>query len=152
VSLLCNFLGLLVYALSSTIPGFLVAGAFIATGWSFVSGNREALVYETLLEQGEEASFRRVMGHVVFARFAGEAAASLLGGALALVSLRAPFWGACFRPGWPCSRLSPWRNRTRTNPSKRMRPACGTCSGGRCVASPSSAASFCSTHSFARCA
>ena len=91
ISTLFWFLGYLVYALSGTFGGFVCAELLIAVGVSFLSGTEEALTYDTLLELKQEGRYRRIVGQQSFFRFAGESLSSILGGFMALVSLRMPF-------------------------------------------------------------
>ena len=85
------FLGYLIYCMSGTFWGFIVAELFIATGDSFLSGTTEALTYDTLLELKEEKNYRRIVGHQSFLQFSSEAFTGILGGLIALISLRATF-------------------------------------------------------------
>ena len=82
------FLGYLVYALSGTFGGFIVAELLIAVGASFLSGTTDALAYDSLLELKEEDRYRSVASHQSFLHFASEGIISVLGGLIALVSLR----------------------------------------------------------------
>ena len=85
------FLGYLVYALSGTFGGFIVAELLIAVGASFLSGTTDALAYDSLLELKEEDRYRRVASHQSFLHFGSEGVMSVLGGLIALVSLRMTF-------------------------------------------------------------
>ena len=85
------FLGYLVYALSGTFGGFIVAELLIAVGASFLSGTTDALAYDSLLELKEEDRYRSVASHQSFLHFASEGIISVLGGLIALVSLRMTF-------------------------------------------------------------
>src|SRR3989338_2788118 len=85
------FLGYLVYALSGTFGGFIVAELLLAVGGSFLSGTTDALAYDSLLELKEEDRYRRVASYESFLHFASEGVMSVLGGLIALVSLRMTF-------------------------------------------------------------
>lgn len=89
---LLGFLGFLTYALSETFTGFLCAEMLLAVGLSLYSGTLEALTYDSLLGLGKTDEFRKINGQQFFAHFGAEAIGGVLGGALALVSLRTPFW------------------------------------------------------------
>ncbi|MBI3332235.1 MFS transporter [Candidatus Peregrinibacteria bacterium] len=89
---LLRFLGVLVYALSSSIPGFIAAEFLIAMGWSLRSGTVEAMLYDSLLETKDTVSFRKMIGQLRFYFFFAEAISALIAGLLAAwISLRAPF-------------------------------------------------------------
>lgn len=82
----------LTYSLGTSFWGFIAAEILLAVGHSFHSGTTDALAYDTLLELQEEKKYRAVSGHQLFVRFLAEAAGGIVGGLLALISLRAPFW------------------------------------------------------------
>lgn len=90
---ICKFLGALTYCLSTTFPGFLLAICFLALGSTLYSGTMEALTYDTLLELGEEKRYRYIAGRQGVFQFGTEAIGSIIGGLLALISLRAPLFG-----------------------------------------------------------
>lgn len=87
-----GFLGYLTYALSETFTGFLGAEILLAIGLSLYSGTLEALTYDSLLGLGKTELYRKINGTQLMAHFGAEAVGGLLGGALALFSLRTPFW------------------------------------------------------------
>lgn len=86
----CYFLAVLIYSMSNGFWGFLVGELILGIGVSFFSGTLEALTYDTLLELKEEKTYRKVHGHQAFLHFGAEALGSVIGGALATYSLRAP--------------------------------------------------------------
>ena len=68
----------------------LVGELVLAVGWSFISGTGSALVYDTLAELGEEEDYAREFGRQrSYANFA-EAFASIIGAAIAVLSIRLP--------------------------------------------------------------
>ena len=68
----------------------LVGELVLAVGWSFISGTSSALVYDTLAELGEVEDYARTFGRQrSYANFA-EAAASIIGAAIAVLSIRLP--------------------------------------------------------------
>lgn len=87
---LAYLLGVSVYSLGSTMWMFLVAEFFWAIARSSYSGNVDALTYDTLLELKETSKYRRINGLQRLFYFGSEAAGSVLGGLLAVVSLRTP--------------------------------------------------------------
>jgi MFS family permease len=89
----CDILGILTYAMSTSFGGFLVANVLIGAAISFFSGSIEALAYESLTESGADVkTFRKTMGHLTFARFIAEALASLAATVIIVIGLRATFW------------------------------------------------------------
>ncbi|MBT4120128.1 MAG: MFS transporter [Candidatus Peribacter sp.] len=85
-------IGMLIYCLSFNFSGFLLAVVFLSTGSSLFSGTDSAIAYDTLLELGEEDQYRKIAGKQAFFRFCVEAVAGILGGLIALYSLRATLW------------------------------------------------------------
>lgn len=97
-----GFLSIVTYSLSTGFFGFLLAEILIAVMTSFYSGTIEALTYDTLLEMRETDRFRRITGHQSATRFLCEAAASIIGGLLALHFLRLPVIAVLFPYGIAC--------------------------------------------------
>jgi MFS family permease len=85
-------LGMLLYSMTTTFWGFFIGEILLAVMVSFYSGTKEAIVYDTLLELGEEKSYRRFLGQQQFAGFSSQAIASVVGGLLTIVALRATVW------------------------------------------------------------
>lgn len=85
-------LGMLLYSLSSTFWSFFIGEILLAVMVSFYSGTKEAIVYDTLLELGEEKSYRRFIGQQQFAGLSSQAIASIVGGLLTMMALRATVW------------------------------------------------------------
>lgn len=92
VGTLCKVLGIFAYCLGTNFLDFAVAVTMLAIGSSFFSGTMEALTYDTLLELDETDKYRKVSGTQYFYQFGSEALGGLLGGVLAVSSLRTPFW------------------------------------------------------------
>jgi len=86
-----GFLGFLIYVFAQDFSGFLIAELLLGLGSSFLSGTDSALLYDSLLELRREGEFTKLEGRLLAVGNFSEAAASLVGGALALVSLRLPF-------------------------------------------------------------
>lgn len=78
-----------IMCLGSNFWMFLGGITLLATGSSLYSGTVEALLYDSLLEEGKEEKYREIEGHRGFIQFGTEAVASILGGLLALIALRA---------------------------------------------------------------
>ena len=77
-----------VMAVADSFLGFAVFEALAAVAVSLYSGTDVALLYDSLEALGQEDRRMRTLGRRVFWLQAGQMAASLLGGALALVSLQ----------------------------------------------------------------
>jgi MFS family permease len=87
--------GWLVYAFAYGFWQFLVAETVLGLGLSFVSGADSAMLYDTLLEMGREGEYQKIEGRGLGIGVASEACSSVMGGFLALVSLRFPlYWDA----------------------------------------------------------
>lgn len=86
-----GFLGYVTYLFSGSFIAFVVAEILLGAATSFVSGTDEALTYDILAELGEEKHYRKAIGRQTFCRFSAEAAASVLGGMLALIHFRLAF-------------------------------------------------------------
>jgi len=84
--------GFLIYTLSSSFSGFLCAEMVLGLGYSFISGTDAALLYDTLLETHRENDYTRRQGRLSATANFSEAAAAILGGIIAMVSLRLNFY------------------------------------------------------------
>ncbi len=88
-------IGYILYSLSYTFWGFLCAEAILGVGLSFVSGADSAMLYDTLLEREAESEYKKVQGKSDSVGMISEGVTSIIGGALALISLRFPlYWDA----------------------------------------------------------
>lgn len=85
-------LGVLVYSISSTFWAFILAEFIIALGNSMRSGADSALLYDTLLEIEKSEDYQKVEGRTFFYTRIGTALSSILGGVLAMIHLRWPFY------------------------------------------------------------
>ena len=90
-SILCTF-GFFIYSLSYSFFGFLCAEMILGFGYSFISGTDSALLYDTLLETEKEKDFTRKQGRLSATANFSEAAAGILGGIIAVSSLRLNFY------------------------------------------------------------
>lgn len=77
--------GFVVFAVSHRFWCFLLAQAFLAMAWALMSGADTSLIYDSLLEDGRQRRYKRVLGRANFISMAGWGVASLLSGALAKV-------------------------------------------------------------------
>lgn len=87
-----GFLGMLWYPLSHEFWHFVLAEIGMAILLSFSSGTVESMVQESLATLGREKEYRKTVGQVHFYANVSQAIASILGGLIALVSLRATVW------------------------------------------------------------
>lgn len=84
--------GICAYALFPGFWGFIVAEIIIALGNSLRSGTDSALLYDTLQELKREKEHKKIEGRGHFMKQSSSAIASLVGGFLATVSLKTPFY------------------------------------------------------------
>ena len=83
-------LGFAVFAVATGFWTLLIGELILAVGWGFISGSDSALLYDTLVELGEEERYAKVFGRQrSLANFA-EAFAGILGAAVAVLSVRLP--------------------------------------------------------------
>jgi len=84
--------GMSIYSMSSDFEWFLIAALSLGIGQSFISGSDTALMYDSLLELGRENEFVKLEGRIVAVGNISEALAFIIGGLLAEISLRTPFY------------------------------------------------------------
>ena len=84
--------GFIIYSLSHSFFGFLCAEMILGFGYSFISGTDSALLYDTLLETEKEKDFTKRQGRLSATANFSEAAAGILGGIIAVSSLRLNFY------------------------------------------------------------
>ena len=87
-----GFMGLLTYCFSHGFWGFLAAELTMGLGASFSSGTDQAMLYDSLLELKKGGDYKRVSGKYFSVSSASEGTASVLGGLLAAISFRLPFY------------------------------------------------------------
>ncbi len=85
-------IGIGVYAFTHTFFSFLLAEFIIAVGNSMRSGCDSALIYDTLIQLEEEEEYKKFEGRSFYYSRMGTAISSILGGLLALLSLKIPFY------------------------------------------------------------
>ncbi len=92
---LLSVAGYAVYSVSYGFYGFLLAEIILGLGASFTSGADTAMLYDTLLELDQASEYKRQEGRISGIGLASESSSSIIGGLLALVSLRFPlYWDA----------------------------------------------------------
>ena len=87
-----SFLGILTYTLSFGFDGFLLAFLCLGIGQSFVSGSDTAIMYDSLAELNRSEDFIKLEGRTISMGNFAEATAFVIGGFLAQISLRTPFY------------------------------------------------------------
>ena len=85
-------MGFVVYSFSYGFTGFLIAELLLGIGVSFISGSDSALLYDTLLQLGQAGRYKQMEGRLSSIGNFSEGTASILGGLLATISLRLPFY------------------------------------------------------------
>jgi len=76
--------------------GFLIAEIILGIGQSCISGADSAMLYDSLLEKGEEKKYARFEGRIVSLGNIAEATAGIIGGLLAGITLRIPYIAQAF--------------------------------------------------------
>lgn len=87
-----GFLGFAIYSLAQGFWGFVCAEILAGIGGSFISGSDSALLYDTLLTLKRKEDYTRLEGRTYAMGNFAEALAGILGGFLAIYSLRYPFY------------------------------------------------------------
>ena len=85
-------LGVILYATSSIFIFFLFAEIVIGVAISMFSGTDSAFIYDTLVQLEQTKSYKEIEGKSLFYERIGTSLASILGGIIALVSIRGPFY------------------------------------------------------------
>jgi MFS family permease len=86
-------LGVVVYAFSYTFPHFLITQLLLALGASFISGSDIALLYDSLIQLKRQDEYQKVAGRLASISNFSEGIAGIVGGFLAVISLRTPLYG-----------------------------------------------------------
>ena len=89
-------IGFTTYSFSFGFAGFLVAEIILGIGASCISGADSAMLFDSLLEKGEEKKYTKFEGRITSIGNIAEAAAGILGGLLAGITLRAPYFAQSF--------------------------------------------------------
>lgn len=84
-------LGFVIYSLSFSFAGFLLALVVLGLGQSLISGSDSAMLYETLMSMNKAGEYSRYEGRVIALGSLMETIGAPLGGLLAVMSLRYPF-------------------------------------------------------------
>jgi MFS family permease len=89
-------MGFVTYSLSYGFYGFLIAEVILGIGQSCISGADSAMLYDSLLDKGEEKKYSRFEGRITSLGNVAEAVAGILGGLLAGLAIRAPYVAQSF--------------------------------------------------------
>ena len=89
-------MGFTTYSLSFGFTGFLIAEIILGIGQSCISGADSAMLYDSLLDRGEEKKYTRFEGRITSLGNVAEAVAGILGGLLAGITIRAPYIAQAF--------------------------------------------------------
>lgn len=92
IGTILGFCGFVIYSLSYDFWGFLTAEITMGIGTSLVSGADSAMLYDTLKAGNQKEKYLKFEGKMVSIGNAAEAVAGILGGLLAEISLRTPFY------------------------------------------------------------
>lgn len=87
------FGGYLTYSFTDTFMAFVFAEILLSIGQTFVNGTDSALLYNTVAAHKKEPLYMRYEGKLTMVGNFSEAIAGILGGLLAVYSLRFPFYG-----------------------------------------------------------
>jgi len=93
IGALFGSMGFIVYSFSFGFIGFLVAEIILGIGQSCISGADSAMLYDSLLEKKKESQYTKLEGRITALGNIAEAVAGILGGLLAGISLRTPYFG-----------------------------------------------------------
>jgi len=85
-------LGFAIYSFTSGFYAFLAAELVLGVGQSFISGADSAMLYDSLKADGREKDYLKYEGRNFSLGNFSEAIAGFMGGALAEISLRMPFY------------------------------------------------------------
>ena len=85
-------LGILIYSFSSDFYSFIFAEITLGIGFSFVSGADSAILYDSLKAENREDEYIKYEGSITSAGNFAEALAGVVGGLLATLSLRMPYY------------------------------------------------------------
>lgn len=92
IGTIIGFIGYLVFSLSYGFWGFLIAEVIMGLGSSFLSGTDSALIYDSLAQLKKKKDYKKIEGRIASIGNFSEGIAALVGGSLALISLRMPLY------------------------------------------------------------
>ena len=92
IGMFFGFVGMIVYSFSFGFDGFLIAALCLGVGQSFISGSDTALMFDSLVQLNRSNDFIKLEGRTISMGNLAEAFAFIVGGLLADISLRTPFY------------------------------------------------------------
>lgn len=92
IGMFLGFIGMIIYSFSFGFEGFLAAALCLGIGQSFISGSDTALMYDSLMQLNRSKEFIKLEGRTISMGNLAEAFAFIVGGLLAEISLRTPFY------------------------------------------------------------
>jgi len=87
-----GFAGYLIYSTSTTFWNFAFAETTLGIGMSLISGADSAMLYDSLASAGSSGKYTRLEGRITSIGNFAEAFAGIIGGLLAAISLRTPYF------------------------------------------------------------
>ncbi|NQU87728.1 MAG: MFS transporter [Mariniphaga sp.] len=84
--------GFLMYSFSYGFMAFIIAEIILGIGYSFISGADSAMLYDSLKASGNEKKYLKQEGRITSVGNFAEALAGIVGGLLATLTLRTPFF------------------------------------------------------------
>jgi len=116
--------GVVIYTQSHAFWSFLLAEIILGFGVSFISGADSSMLYETLLAEGREGEYKKLGGRNSSIGLFSESAACVLGGFLALISLRLPLYCDMLIVCWvipvALTLVEPKKNKTESSLKKML--------------------------------
>ncbi len=85
-------LGFVIYSTNAAFAGFVVAELILGLGHSLISGADVAMLYDTLKSENKASTYLKHEGRITASGNFAEALAGIVGGLLATISLRTPFF------------------------------------------------------------
>jgi len=92
-------IGILIYSFSAGFANFAIAEIVLGVGFSFISGADSALLYDSLKAENRQEEYIKYEGRITSTGNFAEALAGVIGGVLATISLRTPYFFQIFIAG-----------------------------------------------------
>lgn len=92
VSSLVVALGFIIYPLSHTITGYIIAETLIAISWAFFSGTDSAFIYDTLKSLKKERLYEKIEANSMILQFIGLGIGGFAGGFLVIYGYESLFY------------------------------------------------------------
>ena len=145
-------IGFAFYAYAYTFNDFLLVEIILGVGGSLISGADSALLYDTLLEIEEEEKYTQYAGRLGSVANFSEGIAAIIGGQLALISLRTPLYFEALLVAFcvpvALTLVEPARHKLKQTEKTASKASCASFDM-RCTATPRSNGSSCTHHSWA---